>query len=105
MAELPNIKPGDEVIARFKVAEVGNAGVTPGDAFTVVALEHITEVIPAPKAIKVGDRVKWTHTGGREWRVCGLDAEVAWVKTTSDIGSRGTAHLSNLTLIEDEGHG
>lgn len=102
MAELPNIKPGDRVRAEFEAGRVTGSGVWavgPSDEPSeFVRFEHITEVIPAPKTIKVGDRMKWGGHPTYVWEVIHILDGSVWVR---GFAADQIAKLSDLTLIED----
>lgn len=106
MVDVSKIKPGDTIIAKFVVREVGAIGVWgpvshPGWTSCVLASD-ITEVIPAPRELKVGDRVR-----DRDGNLCEVAAPPRQAKlgcievaTWDDAEGYMARDVDALTLVE-----
>jgi hypothetical protein len=98
------IRVGDEVTVRAKVRAVYEDGkvcvsVKENGYDVMILSEEIASHTPAPRPLKVGDRV--ASGSGRIWRIAAIDDDAAWCKS-EDSGQRGTISLDVLTRIDGE---
>lgn len=109
--DLSKIKPGDEVTVRVVVTAAGKNSLkvsVPGieNGLWFDAAEIVSHT---PKALSVGDRVRWTRytqVADIPMRVGGVllavDADTAWVKTADqDLPTHTTVDLRLLERADD----
>lgn len=100
--DISKIKPGDKVTlvplevvdvgqdSNYVAARLGNLAVWHFNSYQIAA-HH-----PAPRQIKMGDRVRWADRHGEVIGIDGSEIGVRWANPVI----RTWVHRTNLTLVE-----